>query len=155
MLSLRELTGIHFYALTSSNYFTRLSSSSSLYSTTSNNKVCLRAVLEERETDDGVIHQRRIPYHAYEREVCTGATLGRSIEKDVEAAAIKCTMIGCAAVNIRPIFEDQYEAVYLKNVNVRRQIRGKNAYSCVTIVDVPEYESVYQKKEKEIQKEVG
>lgn len=55
-------------------------------------------------------------------------------------------MIGCVAVNVRPIFDDQYEAIYLKNVNARRPIRGGKTYSCITIVDVPEHESVYQKE---------
>jgi hypothetical protein len=106
--------------------------------------------LEERETDNGAIQQRRIPYHAYEQEVCTGATLGRSIEKNVEAVAIKCTMIGCAAVNVRPIFNEQFEAIYLKNVNTRRPIRGSKSYTCIGIVDVPDHESVYQKDGKEV-----
>jgi hypothetical protein len=115
------------------------------------------AVLEERETENGDTRQRRIPYHAYEKEVCTGATLGRSIEKDMESVAVKCTMVGCAAVNVRPISDgtDQYEAIYLKNVNARRQIKASKAYTCLSIIDVPTFEHVYDKREKEIQREAS
>lgn len=115
------------------------------------------AVLEERETENGDTKQRRIPYHAYHKEVCSGATLGRSIEKDIESAAIKCTIVGCAAVNVRPISNetDQYEAIYLKNVNTRRQIKtASKAYTCISIVDVPTFENVYDKQEKEASKHI-
>ncbi|KAI6208115.1 hypothetical protein M3Y96_00080700 [Aphelenchoides besseyi] len=108
------------------------------------------AILSERETENGQIKQERIPYHVYENEVCSGATLGRAIESDLKTVANSCNSLGCAAANYKlDSTQGKYIVVYLKNVDMRRQI-PTSPYSCITVLDVPLYENVYPRETKNV-----
>uniref|UniRef100_A0A915DEI9 Uncharacterized protein n=1 Tax=Ditylenchus dipsaci TaxID=166011 RepID=A0A915DEI9_9BILA len=60
------------------------------------------------------------------------------------AAAEKCTLIGCAAVNLRPMTramdtdqqegQPRMEAIFLKNADFRRSTHG---YKCISMASVP------------------
>ena len=86
--------------------------------------------------------ERRERYNRYAEEACTGATLGRSVESSLTAAASRCSALNCAAANLRALDSSgQFEVVYLRAVDARRY---SPVYTCISHIDVPRWEALHR-----------
>ncbi|KAI1730824.1 hypothetical protein Ddc_03541 [Ditylenchus destructor] len=93
---------------------------------------------------------RTEPYLLYNDQVCTGVTLGRSLEHtSAMLAAEKCSQLNCVAINLRPMLTNIdhsseqakdgqaiMEVIFLKTVDSRRVTSG---YNCIAMMQVPRH----------------